>query len=103
MHTERKDTTTIKRMHHAGVPVSDLTCSVKWYTEVLGAIDSGVTIAGDASVGALLELDEPSMGAGCGHSAPSSGRRAGQDASRTVGQEPAPGVTSPDSYARTTS
>lgn len=52
----------VTRMHHIGVPVSDLARSVRWYEDVLGIAPNGVTIsATNPAIGAVVEVENASM------------------------------------------
>ncbi|MEU7587857.1 VOC family protein [Micromonospora sp. NPDC049230] len=52
----------VTRMHHIGVPVSDLARSVSWYEDVLGIAPNGVTIsATNPAIGAVVEVENASM------------------------------------------
>ena len=54
--------TTVARMHHIGVPVSDLARSMRWYEDVLGTEPNGVTIsASNPAIGAVVEVGNASM------------------------------------------
>jgi len=39
-----------QKVHHVGIPVSDLEASIKWYTTVIGAADTGIRGGGGGDV-----------------------------------------------------